>query len=99
MAEKTFVNSDNWFNNLVEYVGNNVSSSSQQQELNSSIPQFSEVSNLKWRTLYSTDIVDILPDSNKLNLSSERVGVNLEKIIAAFLHPDVIDLVFSKITE
>lgn len=98
-AERAFAMSDNWFDYLVECISSNASSTSKRLKLHSSFSHFSGVSTLNWNALHSVDIVDILPDSNKLSLSSERPVVDLEKIIAAFLHPDVIDLVYSKIIE
>ncbi|VDK20279.1 unnamed protein product [Taenia asiatica] len=84
-AEKIFAKSEDWFDSLVECISTQMSCLSPKS---SSPTQITGGPVLDWSVLSATDIVDILPDSDKLPLPSGSSEMNVEKIIAAFLHPD-----------
>lgn len=93
--ERIFVKSSDWFSQLAGFVSQAVN------KLKSSLHTIDDVteSSLNWKSLELTDIVDILPDSKSLRLPLEPPKITTEKIVSAFLHPDVIDLVYSKLLE
>ncbi|VDL59834.1 unnamed protein product [Hymenolepis diminuta] len=95
--ERSLYRSKNWFSTLVDFINNNYTSSIQQ---NSQIFPLIPNASLKWSSIPSVDIVDILPDSSMLSLpSTDPPRKSIDDIIAVFLHPDVIDAVHSKLCE
>ncbi|KAM7541179.1 hypothetical protein Aperf_G00000029109 [Anoplocephala perfoliata] len=92
--EQTLYNSGDWFSHLVKYIAQNTKFSHQEGHV---FPDLNCL--LNWSPIPSIDIVDILPDSNRLILPSGPPNKSIDDIIAAFLHPDVIDAVYSKLCE
>lgn len=94
--EKAAATSPTWFSELVDCI-------SESSKLPTPIlePYCEHSGNdlLPWEIINAADIVDILPDSEKLPLSSGPSGISTKQIVSAFLHPDVIDLVYSKLFE
>uniref|UniRef100_A0A5K3FRY9 Ubiquitin thioesterase OTU1 n=1 Tax=Mesocestoides corti TaxID=53468 RepID=A0A5K3FRY9_MESCO len=94
-TERAFAGSQNWFTCLVDCIN---TSRSTTHPHSYPLPVTLEPSH-NWEIVSETDIVEILPGSDKLVLPPKDSMVSVENIVAAFLHPDVIDLVYSKLCE